>query len=82
MPKRKHTKKQPLVACTDANQRTKESLIERARVAEAKQKKIQELRERYLAEMAKREEESKKDETPQTTSPTITPAVERDVANE
>ena len=78
MPKRKHTKKQPLVACTDANQRVKESLIERARVAEAKQKKIQELRERYLAEMAKREEESKRD----TTSPTITPALERDVANE
>lgn len=82
MPKRKHTKRQPVVACSDANQHVRESLKEKARIAEAKQKKFEELRKMYEEEMKRREEESKKDKTPQIISPTITPAVERDVANE
>ena len=82
MPKRKHTKKQPVVACSDANQHVRESLKEKARIAEAKQKKFEELRQMYLEEAKRREEESKNKKMPQIISPTITPAVERDVANE
>lgn len=82
MPKRKHTKKHQITPCSDANQHVRESLRERVRIAEAKQRKFEELRQMYLDEAKRREEESKKDKMPQIISPTITPAVERDVANE
>ena len=55
MPRRKHTKKNQVVARVDANQNVRESLKERARVAEAMQKKYEMLREQYEAE-AKRKE--------------------------
>ena len=79
MPRRKHTKTQAVVACTDANQRVRESLLERARIAEAKQKKFEMLREQYMEEMKRREEAAKK---PMIISPTISPATDRDIANE
>lgn len=82
MPRRKHTKKQAVVACTDANQRVRESLRERARIAEAKQKKFEMLREQYMEEMKRREEAANKDKQPMIISPTITPATDRDIANE
>ena len=82
MPKRKHTKKRQVVICSDANQHVRESLSERVRIAEAKQRKFEELRKMYEEEAKRREEESKKDKMPQIISPTITPAEERDVANE
>lgn len=81
MAKKKHTKKNPVVICSDANQHARESLKELARVAAAKQKKFEELREMYMNEMKRREEESKKDSTPSVISPTATPEVEKDVAN-
>jgi hypothetical protein len=82
MPKRKHTKKHQITPCSDTNQHARESLREKARIAEAKQKKFEELRQMYLEEAKRREEESKNKKMPQIISPTITPAVERDVANE
>jgi hypothetical protein len=82
MPRRKHTKKQAVVACTDANQRVRESLRERARIAEAKQKKFEMLREQYMEEMKRREEAANNDKKPMIISPTITPATDRDIANE
>ena len=85
MPKRKHTKKSQVVVCSDANQHVRESLREKVRIAEAKQRKFEELRQMHLEEAKRREEESKKDkmpQMPQIISPTIIPAVERDVTNE
>jgi hypothetical protein len=77
MPKRKHTKKKPVVPCTDANQRAKESIIERARIAKVHQKKMEEMRARYIEEMKKREEEKKKtEESSSLISPTATPVSE------
>ena len=82
MPRRKHTKKQAVVACTDANQRVRESLRERARIAEAKQKKFEMLREQYMEEMKRREEAANNNKKPMIISPTISPATDRDIANE
>lgn len=85
MPKRKHVKKQPVVVCGDANQRTRESIRERERIAEAKQKKFEMLRQQYFEELQRQrdaEEGALKYMKPDIISPTITPAPDRDVANE
>lgn len=85
MPRRKHTKKQSVVACGDANQRVRESIRERERLAEAKQKKFEMLRQQYLDELQRQkdaEEGALKYMKPDIISPTITPAPDRDVANE
>jgi len=56
MPKRKHVKKQPVVVCGDANQRTRESIRERERIAEAKQKKFEMLRQQYFEELKRQKD--------------------------
>ena len=56
MPRRKHTKKQSVVACGDANQRVRESIRERERLAEAKQKKFEMLRQQYLEELQRQKD--------------------------
>lgn len=76
MPKRKHTTKKPVVPCMDANQRVRESLKEKARVAAAMQKKYEMLKEQYEAEMKRREEMEKNGVKPNIISPTITAAQE------
>jgi len=55
MPKRKHVKKNAVVPCTDANQRVRESIAEKKRVAEAMAKKYEMMMEQYQAEMKRRE---------------------------
>lgn len=83
MPKRKHVRKHPVIACSDANQNARESLKERARIAQARAKKLEMLREQYMSEIQRRREEENREETkPAIISPTITPATGRDVANE
>ena len=75
MPKRKHVKKNPVVACSDANQHVRESLKEKARIAAARQRRFEELQARYLEEAKKREEEKKKAEE-LAKLPQINPTVE------
>ena len=76
MAKRKHVKRNPVIPCTDANQHSIESIKERARVAAAKQLKIEALREQYLSELKANRGEHEKKDTPTVISPTITPAVD------
>lgn len=78
MPKRKHSKKQAVIPCTDANQRTKESIKERARVTEAMTRRYEKLREEYMEEMKRREEAEKM--KPKILNPSIKPT--GDVANQ
>jgi hypothetical protein len=83
MPKRKHVKKNVAAPCTDANQHQRERIVEQQRQADIRAKKLEELRRQYEEEMKKRKElEERKENAPAIISPTITPAVERDVANE
>lgn len=83
MPKRKHVKKQPVVPCTDANQRERERIAEHQRQAAIRARKLEELQKQYEEEVQRRKEmEERKKNEPAIISPTITPATDRDVANE
>ena len=66
MSKRKHTNKKPLVARSDANENVINSLKEKARIARARQKKIEEFKAKYEAQMkeaaAEKAETEKKEE--------------------
>lgn len=55
MPKRKHVKKNAVVPCTDTNQRVRESIAEKKRVAEAMAKKYEMMMEQHQAEIKHRE---------------------------
>ena len=78
MAKKKSKKKQPVVPCRDTNQHVRESAMERARVAAARQKRYEKIREEYLEEMKRRETMKKP-----IASPTVTPPESgRDAANE
>lgn len=72
MPKRKHVKKQPVVACADANERTRKSIAERKRVAEAMQKRYEKFMQEYEEEM-KRRKESEEGKVGYLKSPDIVP---------
>lgn len=80
MPKRKHVKKNVVAPCADANQNTRKSIAERERVASAMAKKYEMLRQQYMEEMKRREEE--KDVIGKVLNPTYTPDPGRDVAND
>ena len=54
MPKRKHTKKNPVVACADANERLRKSAAEKERVAAALLKRREKLMQEYEEEMRRR----------------------------
>ena len=54
MPKRKHTNKHPVVACSDANERIRKSAAEKERVAAAMMKKRERLMQEYEEEMERR----------------------------